>query len=263
MEFLKKHYEKILLSVVLLCLAIAAAWLPTKIRKEKEDLQKTIFNLPQPKIMTPVDLTTNEMALKRLQNPPTVELAGAHNFFNPVTWKVKPDGSYIKIVQEGVDALTVTKMQPLYLELAFERVTGSGYWIGTKRQSLKKPSVYAKLNEKKELFTLKEVKGPPEDPTELVLELTEGQEMISISKDKPFRRVEAHAADLRYVPDNKNFPNQKVNDVLQIAGEAYKIIAITENEVRVSATSTDKRTTILWKGATGAPDTNSQPPKKP
>jgi len=263
MEFLKKHYEKILLSLVLLCLAVAAAWLPTKIRQEKEDLQKTIVNLPKPKEMTPVDLTTNDTALKRLQNPPTVELSGAHNLFNPVTWKIKPDGSFIKIVQEGVGALTVSKIQPLYLELSFERVTASGYWIGTKRQSLKKPSVYAKVGEKKELFTLKEVKGPAEDPAELVLELTDGQEMISIAKDKPFKRVDGYSADLRYTPDNKNFLNQKVNDVLQIAGEIYKIIAITENEVRVSATSTDKRTTILWKGASGAPDSNSQQPKKP
>src|SRR6478609_1882823 len=102
MEFLKKHYEKILLSLVLLCLAVAAAWLPTKIRQEKEELQKTIFNLPKPRELQPVDLSTNESALKRLQNPPTVELSGAHNLFNPVTWKVKADGSFIKIVQEGI-----------------------------------------------------------------------------------------------------------------------------------------------------------------
>jgi hypothetical protein len=263
MEFLKKHYEKILLSMVLLCLAVAAAWLPTKIRQEREELQKTIVNLPKPIELKPTDLSTNEAALKRLQNPPVVELSGAHNLFNPVTWKVKPDGSFIKIIQEGVGALTVTKIQPLYLELAFERVTASGYWIGIRRQSMKKPSVYAKPNEKKELFTLKEVKGPPEDPTELVLELADGQEIISISKEKPFKRIDAYSADLRYGPDNTNFLNRKVNDVLQIAGESYKIIAITENEVRVSATSTDKRTTILWKGASGAPDSNSQQPKKP
>jgi hypothetical protein len=263
MDFLKKHYEKILLSVVLLCLAIAAAWLPTKIRQGKEELQKTIVNLPKPIELKPVDLSTNEAALKRLQNPPTIELSGAHNLFNPVTWKVKPDGSFIKIVQEGVDALTVTKIQPLYLELAFERVTGTGYWIAITRQSSKKSRVYAKPNKKEELFTLKEVKGPPEDPEELILELNDGQETISISKDKPFKRVEAYAADLRYAPDSKNFLNQKVNDIITVAGESYKIIAITENEVRVSATSTDKRTTILWKAAPGAPDTNSQQPKTP
>lgn len=263
MEFLKKHYEKIILSVVLLCLAVAAAWLPSKIGQVRQELQATSVNLPTPKPLTPVDLSTNEAALKRLQNPPTVELSGEHNLFNPVTWKIKPDGSFIKIAQEGVDALTITKIQPLYLELAFERVTGTGYWIAITRQSSKRSRVYVKPNEKKELFTLKEVKGSPEDPDELVLELADSQELVSISKDKPYRRIEAYAADLRYPPDNKNFPNQKVNDIIPINGESYKIIAITENEVRVSATSTDKRTTILWKGAPGASETNSQQPKTP
>lgn len=265
MDFLKRHYEKIILSLVLLCLAVAAAWLPIKIRQEKEDLQKTIFNLPKPKELKAVDLSTNETALKRLQNPPTVELAGAHNLFNPVTWKVKPDASFLKIVREGVDALIVTKLQPLHMELGFDRVAASGYWIGVKRLSVKKPSIYAKVGEKKEkdLFALKEVKGPPEDPEELILELTETQEVISITKTKPFQKVEGYAADLRYPPDNLNFANKKVNDVITFGGESYKIIAITENEVRVQAISTEKRTTILWNGAPVAPDSNSQQPKKP
>ena len=263
MEFLKKHYEKILLSVVLLCLAVAAAWLPSKISQEKEELQKTIFNLPKPIELKPVDLTTNEMALKRLQNPPTVELSGEHNLFNPVTWKIKPDGTFLKIVKEGIAALAVTKIQPLYLEIAFDRATTTGYYLTVTRLSSKKSRVYVKLNDKKnELFSLKEVKGPAEDPEELILELANG-ETASVTKDKPYRSVEAYSADLRYPPDNKNFNNQTVNNIFQVAGESYKIIAITENEVRVSAISTDKRTTILWKGATGAPDTNSQTPKNP
>lgn len=262
MDFLKKHYEKIVLSAALLCLAIAAAWLPAKIRQGREDLQKTIVNLPQPKVLKPVDLSTNELALKRLQNPPTVELSGAHNLFNPVTWKINPDGSFIKIVREGVDALVVTKIEPLYLQLSFDRVTGTGYWIEMIRQSSRRTRVYVKPGEKKDLFTLKEVKGPPDNPEELILEL-DGGETVSISKDKPFRRIEAYSADLRYTPDSKNFPNQKVNDIIPIGGESYKIIAISENEVRVSATSTDKRTSIFWKGAPGASDTNSQQPKTP
>ncbi|MEO6183726.1 MAG: hypothetical protein ABIP71_11635 [Verrucomicrobiota bacterium] len=168
-----------------------------------------------------------------------------------MTWKLKPDGTFLKIVREGVDALTVTKIVPLYLELSYDRAAGTGYWIGMKRHSVKKPAVYAKLNEKKEaqVFKITEVKGPAEDPEELVLELTENQQVISISKAKPFQRVESYAADLRYEPDNKNFPNQHVNDTITFGGESYKIIAITDKDARVSAISTDKRTTILLKGA--------------
>ena len=39
MEFLKRHYEKVLLSLVLLGLATVAAMLPLKIRKEREELE--------------------------------------------------------------------------------------------------------------------------------------------------------------------------------------------------------------------------------
>ena len=91
-------------------------------------------------------------------------------------------------------------------------------------------------------------------PEELILELADSNsQTVSLSKAKPFQRVEGYAADLRYPPDNLNFRDKKVNDLIPIAGESYKIIAITENEVRVSAISTDKRTTILWKGVPGAP----------
>ena len=257
MEFLKKHYEKILLSAVLLCLVVAAAWLPVKIGQEKEELQKTIVNLPKPKELIPVNLDTNEIALKRLQNPLTVELSGEHNLFNPVTWKVNPDGSFKKITREGVDALTISKLDPLYMELSFDRVAASGYWIGVKRLSLKKPSVYIKLTDakagdKKDPFILKEVKGPPEDPEALILELTDTQEIISITKAKPFQRVEGYSADIHYPPDNLNFRDRKVGAVITFGGESYKIIAITENEVRVQAISTDKRTTILWKSGQNA-----------
>ena len=249
MEFLKKHYEKILLSFVLLCLAITAAWFQIKINAEKEKSQEYIIALPKPKEVKPLDLTTNQAALQRLQNPPSIEISGAHNLFNPVTWKVKPDGTFLKIVREGVDALTVTNIQPLFMELAYERASGAGYWIGVKSKSVKKPSVYAKLNEKKDLFKITEIKGPAEDPEELVLELTENQQVISIGKEKPFKRVEAYTADLRYEPDSKNFLRQQVNNVISFAGESYKIIAINEKDVRVSASSTEKRTTILLKGA--------------
>jgi len=250
MLFLKRHYEKILLSVVLICLGLTAAWFPAKIRKEKENAQKYKFTFTIPKELQPIDLTTNQAALQRLQNPPTVLLSSEHNLYNPVTWKLKSDGSFLKILREGVDALILTKTHPLHMELNFERSTAAGYWIGIKRLDAKKPSSYAKLNEKKELFTIKEIKGAnPEEPDQIILELAENQQMIAISKNKPFKRVEGYAADFRYEPDNLNFVNKKINEVINFGGESYKIIAITENAARVQAISTDKRATIPLKSA--------------
>ena len=246
MEFLKKHYEKILLSVVLLILAGTAAWFPMKIGKEREEAQTYSVDFPPPKAYKQIDLTTNLASLQRLQSPPVLKLSGGHNLFNPVTWKHKPDGTFQKIVSQGVDALVATKIVPLYFEISYERPSASGYWIGVRHLSAKSPTrVYAKINEKKpDMFTIKNIAGETNDPTELVLELADSNEMVTISKDKPYQKVEAYAVDLRYEPDNLTFPNKRVNEVIAFGGESYKIIAITENDVRVEAISTNKRTTI-------------------
>ena len=217
-----------------------------KISKEKEESQKYSVDPAAPKVLKELDLTTNLATLQRLQNPPVVLLSGGHNLFNPVTWKLKPDLSLLKIVSEGVAALAVTKIQPLLFELSYERPSANGYWIGVRHLSAKAPTrVYAKLDEeKKEMFTIRKINGEPNDPIDLVLELPDGGGMVTISKEKPYQKVEAYSADLRYEPDNLTFVNKRANDNITFGGESYKIIAITENDVRVEAVSTNKRTTI-------------------
>jgi hypothetical protein len=65
MEFLKKHYEKLILSVVLLGLAAVAAGLPLKVNqeKEKEEARKNDLINPTVKPFPPVDLATNKVVL--------------------------------------------------------------------------------------------------------------------------------------------------------------------------------------------------------
>jgi hypothetical protein len=63
MEFLRKHYEKIILSVVLLGLAVAAALLPMMVSRERsalEELERDIRQTP-PKPLKASDLSTNEL----------------------------------------------------------------------------------------------------------------------------------------------------------------------------------------------------------
>ncbi len=42
MDFLKKHYEKVVLSVLLLAMAVAAALLPLKVSQVREELQQAV-----------------------------------------------------------------------------------------------------------------------------------------------------------------------------------------------------------------------------
>ena len=66
MEFLKKHYEKIILSVVLLGLGGAVGYLLWKIPSEREALEtKRIGIISKPvKALPELNLTTNEAALQ-------------------------------------------------------------------------------------------------------------------------------------------------------------------------------------------------------
>jgi hypothetical protein len=107
----------------------------------------------------------------------------------------------------------------------------------------KKKQRFATQNTKNEFFTLKEVQGPPEDPTELVLELADGKK-VSIGKDKPYTQVEGYEADLKYTIDSKAYNNLRVNSPIRFLGEDYIVVAITQNEVVVSARSNDKKYTV-------------------
>ena len=99
MEFLKNNYEKVILSVVLIGLAIAAVFLLTSVDSEKRSLEEIESGIiaTRPKGLKPVDLSTNETALQRLLKPPSLRLVGEHNLFNPVTWKKMPDGRLLAL----------------------------------------------------------------------------------------------------------------------------------------------------------------------
>lgn len=250
MEFLKKHYEKILLSVVLLGLAAAAAWLPAAIREAQSELEVADpGGQASTKPMAAIDLAAAKAAMERVKNPTVVVLSGEHNLFNPVTWKRTATNEY-KVLKEGPAALNVKSIRPLYTVIAYDKVAGAGYYLNIQQQSKKRPSVYTKTNEvtKSGLFILRAVKGAPEDPSELILEIPDLDQPVSISKNKPFQRIDGYAADLRYDPDKKNFDDVRANQTISFGGESYKIIAITNNAVTVSANSTTKKTTIYWNG---------------
>jgi hypothetical protein len=152
--------------------------------------------------------------------------------------------------------MTVTKIAPLNFTINLDRVPSPGqYMLGFTHQGAEKPidqrkrQKFATLNAKisfttNEFYFLREIKGPPEDPTELVLEMPDGTTKVSLSKDKPYTQVEGYEAELKYTIDGKTFPNLRVNSPLRFQGEDYIVVAITPNEVVVSARSNDKKYTV-------------------
>jgi hypothetical protein len=260
MEFLKKHYEKVLLGLVLLGLTVAVALLPVLISGKRDNLKTEREKILNPKIteLPPLDLAREEAAMQRARTPIRLVLSGKHNTLNPVLWQKTPDGRLVKIqtgteMVEGVEPIAI---RPLYLKLSFDSISGKGFLFGVERQAATRPAdrskrqtLATKENPKNDYFTLRDVKGTPENPTGFALELSDTGEMISVVPGQAYQRVDGYEADLKYGTE-KTWLRQRVNSVISFSAGQYKIVAITQSNVVLSANSNDKKTTINFNPAT-------------
>jgi hypothetical protein len=261
MDFIKKHYEKIILSVVLLGLVGFLVFLPfviAKDRRETEDMATTIISghvTPLPDL----DLTEQSNAEARLDSPANFDFSTTNKLFNPLEWKKTADNNIfpVKTGNEVVEAAAVAKITPLYFVVTFDSVETNGiaprYVIGVERQAAVIPAMrrrqqrYVSLDDpKKDAFTLIQVIGAPENPNQLILKLSDTGETAVVSPGKPFQRADAYAADLRYDPEKKFFLGRREGSVVEFGGEDYNIVAIHQNEVILSAASNQKRTTLRY-----------------
>jgi hypothetical protein len=259
MRFLKKHYEKLILSLVLLGLAAGAVWVIMSLQETKDALQGAGAEAALNRPYKPADMSATMSALDKLKPPPPLQLAGEHNLFNPVTWKQKYDRTLIKITsgaEEGPEALAIQAIKPLRFIIKYERFAQLGYSFKVTREAAinladrKERSVYVSATSPKaDFFTFKEVQGPPDNPTAVILEMNDTKELASVSPDKPFERVDGYAADMRYDLENRNFTDIRKNTIVKFAGDAYKVVAIEKNQVRLMANSNNKQTTRQWNAA--------------
>jgi hypothetical protein len=255
MQFLKAHYEKIVLSIVLLGLAAAAALMPMKVSEEKQKASERadVVKHPNAKPMPAVDLSSNAIVLARVDQATKLKYGGEHNLFNPVRWQRRPDGGLLKGSETGVNALKVTEIRPLHFRVTYDQPNitqdNTRYQLSVLKETGKSsrpiPRI-AGVNEKNNMFTIKEVAGDPKDPTELKVLLDGEKEPITISKEKPYEKVIGYAADFHYEPENRNWKDLTVKDEMSFGGESYNIVAITANEVVLSAKSNKKQTTLEY-----------------
>lgn len=253
MDFLKKHYEKILLGIVLLGLAAAFVYLPFKIAAEKQQLTDMESSLLRPKYkpLTNLDLTFADSALKKMGAPVSLDFGPPNRLVNPRAWQQTHDTPprLIPTDKTGPMAVVVTNITPLYLSVTLDEVRPADpadpastpkYLISVEKQAAprrdqqKKRPYLCKVGEKNENFQLKEIGGAPDNPTNIVLVLSDG-ETVNINKEKPYRRVDGYMASLYYDPQKKRWTDQRMGQTLNINGEDYKIVAISKDEVVLSA----------------------------
>ena len=263
MDFLKKHYEKLVLGVVLLAVAGVAISLVLSVSQVREDLDKALQQLAgaKQKPLPPVNQATNEAALAGVaKHSPVVLGAPDHYTFNPVTWARASNGRLEPTrgrADMGAAGLTYVNSHDLYLEINFSAVAGTlpeapRYQFSIRREYEKNPKLRQSIVEsvavgsesKDQIFKLLEVRGPKEEPTDFICELVSSREQFVISKTKNFRKTQGYSADLRYDAEKRDFTQKRVGDSFTLSGAVYKIVAIEKDELVVSAPNS-VRTTVL------------------
>lgn len=262
MDLLKNHYEKIILSVVLLGLAVAAAYLPIEVSNVQRTLVDETRDIDQVRVdpLPDPNVSTNELALLRIRNPDPVQIAvRGHNVFNPGRWIRAQDGSPVPEEAFGVQQLVLTAIDPLYTRIEYLGVRETGNVIRyqlriTRESSPLRSDQTPKLrfmvpgekdSDRNTLCVLREVQGPPDQPTALRVELVEEGRTITLSEENPvYQEVTGYIVDLRHPTTNRNFNRQRLDSRISVSGETHKIVAISPDDVTLENVETLKRTTI-------------------
>lgn len=265
MDFVKKHYEKILLSVVLLGLVGALVFLPFLIISDQDTQRQMKTGILYSKVapLPALVLTRETNVSARLQSPYKLDFSTANKLFNPLPWQKRADGTLVpvKLGLIGPEAAVVTKITPLCLILTLDSIEtnefGARYVISLERQAAVLPAQrgkrqhYASVGEKNETFTIAGTTTTniaPDNPAQLklILLLTDTGERATLSKDKPFRRTDGYAADLKYDPEGKKWQGQRSGAILKFAGDDNIVVAIYQDSVILKASSNGKKTTLTY-----------------
>lgn len=260
MEFLKKHYEKMVLGLVLAGLVGALVFMPFYISSDNAaltDLTTSIIN-PQAKELPPIDLAPATATAARLHSAYNLDLVSTNRLFNPMEWQRTPDGNLVPVASHvGPQMVVITNITPLYLVLQFDSVTtnelGARYAIKVEKQAAataakrRVVSRSVQVGDKpNEFFSLVQVKGAAENPDELILKLVDSNEQVSVGRDKPFRRVDAYAADFRYDPEKKGFRAKRVGDKVSFNATDFIVDDVNADELVLQDQSNQKKTALRF-----------------
>ena len=157
----------------------------------------------------------------------------------------------------GPGALQITDIRPLHLKVEFDQVSGSPedpryrlLVLNEVQRGNRATPRDAGVGDKNNMFVIEKVIGSdPLNPEALQVLLAGDKEPVRISKQSPHERVIGYTADILHPLEKRNWKDQKVRDELTFGGETYNIVAITPNEVVLSAKSNKKQTVLEFNRA--------------
>ena len=289
MEFLKNHYEKVVLSLVLLLMAGGAVMLVLgagSVQQELDNFKKVVVETGGQR-PDPPNRGEYLSAISNAQ-PRLIDLTKGHKVFNPELWYVNTNGDLIIGTNVGVSKLFVTEIKPLRLKLELV-ISGNAerpsYLVKMTKEFMPKVTDQKPINRSISLNSTnyldetkpvrkfngylvpRAISGPPDNPT---VELdyhdpSRDVEKVKLTKAQPFETVVDYGAKLLYSVENIQFPSPARKDInyerkdsqLVFAGDTNIIVEITATNVVVKAISNDKPTTIPL-----APPPASSPARK-
>jgi len=260
MDFLKKHYEKILLGLMLAGLIGVLVFMLFYIAADKEDMENKRTSLTNPHVtaLTNLDTTIQDSAILRLKAPYNLDFETTNKLLNPMEWQKALDNTLIPAAKKtGLQVAAVISITPLFLVISNSAVTtnelGARYVFSVERQAAPSPakrhptSHFISAGDKpNDTFALLEVKGPPENPDAWVIKLEDTGDVVTITHDKPYRRVDGYAADFRYDPEKKIFHNRRIGDKVSFGGLDYVVVEVNQNELILSDQSNQKKTSLRF-----------------
>ncbi|MGA3266622.1 MAG: hypothetical protein ABSE16_07360 [Verrucomicrobiota bacterium] len=254
MNFLKKHYEKILLSLVLLGLLGVLGYMVVFIPQEQESVRKYTETIIHPPLVAlpGLDMAEESNVVNRLQTPYQLDFDTGNKLFNPIEWHMKPDRTMVPFTELGPKAAVVTNIEPLYFVLTLKSVEtnefGARFVISVDRQNTgHQETHYVSVGDHNSVFTVV-TNGAPGNPDALILKLADSAEgeTVTLSKGQPYKRADAYEADIKYDPENKSWPRCRVGRQLSFAGDVYTIVDINPHEVIISAQSNQRKWSLPY-----------------
>lgn len=259
MDFLKNHFEKLILALVLALSIGGIAFVTMQISQGKQAAEDAVQSPRRsPQEYVDVDLSPYAEELEKISQPISVGIVGEHELLNPVRWQ-EVSGSLARASELGIKSVSIKQITPLYRRLQFVRTTEYGsstrYVIeiteegadsAGKRKPVKRTFEVGK-EVKNVPYVLTRIDGPETSPSAFYFNITdedtERVEQVKFSADEPYELVVGYSASFLHAPSDKSFDDQRVGDSIKINDSTFDIVAITAKQATLENKS-GKRTTL-------------------